>query len=264
MGKLRQVLLDIKRVSASIWARHIALSPDTPLPRIIVGVDIAGSTWKNNSARLHLRKKMYHLLDTALERSGITKEYRDVLDRGDGALILVRRVDAVPTTRLLHTFMPELSRLLAEHNRSSARDHQFRLRAALHTGDVHKDENGFSGEAIDATCRLLDAPALKTRLTQTTTPLTLVISDYIYRTIVRQGYKGIDKETYLPLGQVPVGGDEIQGWVHEPAPTAAMPSSDGEHPQPGIPMPNDGSPRGRLPNQTPPSWFLLLSLIAGS
>jgi hypothetical protein len=248
MGKLRQALLDIKGIPASIWSRRIApalniLPPDTPLPRTIFGVDIAGSTWKNNAARLHLRKELYRLLDTALERSGITKEYRDIIDRGDGVLILVRRVDAVPTTRLLHTFAPELSRLLADYNRSSERDHQFRLRAALHTGEVHKDENGFSGEAIDATCRLLDAPALKTRLSQTTTPLILVISDYIYRTIVRQGYKGIDKETYLPLGQVPVGGDEIQGWVQTNG---------------------DDSPRGRPRNQTPPSWFFLLSLISGS
>jgi len=49
------------------------------------------------------------------------------------------------------------------------------------------------GEALDIAFRLLDSPRAKKALRMTIDPLALVISGDIYRSVVRQGYQGIDQ-----------------------------------------------------------------------
>jgi hypothetical protein len=95
-----------------------------------------------------------------------------------------------------------------------------RVRAAIHAGEVHDDGRGFYGEDLDVAFRLLDAPALKDRLRSTGAPLALVASDYIYQTIIRHGYDGIDAEEFHPFVTVNVGGTRRKGWVHLPLPVA--------------------------------------------
>jgi hypothetical protein len=47
-------------------------------------------------------------------------------------------------------------------------------------------------------------------------PLALVISEDIYRTIVRHGYDGIDQHAFSPLIRINVAGHRYPGWVHTP------------------------------------------------
>src|SRR5436190_10855766 len=162
-----------------------ALSPVLPLHRAIVAVDVECSTTRTNPAKAELRQNMYDVLESALRECGIVEQHRDELvDRGDGALVLVHPVDHLPKTLLLNLFIPALIQLVADHNAHKP-NHWFRLRSAVHAGEVHFDRRGAFGEAIDITCRLLDAPELKVQLSQTTAPLVLVVSDDIYRSLVR-------------------------------------------------------------------------------
>ena len=55
-----------------------------------------------------------------------------------------------------------------------------------------------------------------------TVPLALVASDYMYQSIIRHGYAGIDDEEFLPLVTVNVGDQRRRGWVHLPR-TAGYP-----------------------------------------
>lgn len=159
---------------------------------------------------------MYELLETALESSGIGERHRDpLIDRGDGALVLIRPVDEVPKTLLLTTFVPALGQLLAGHE--SRPDHRMRLRVAVHAGEIHYDERGPFGEAIDVTCRLLDAPELKIKLSTTPAALVLVVSDDIYRSLIRHRYDGIDDRAFEPLIHLEIAGDRQRGWVSVPA-----------------------------------------------
>jgi len=43
-----------------------------------------------------------------------------------------------------------------------------------------------------------------------------VASDYIYQSIIRHGYDGIDGEEFAPLVNVTVGFRRRKGWVHLP------------------------------------------------
>jgi hypothetical protein len=92
-----------------------------------------------------------------------------------------------------------------------------RLRAVVHAGDVHMDDWGFYGEELDVAFRLLDSPAVKRTLKEVrTSPLVLVISEEIFRTIVRHGY--LDQRKYEPLVRVRVADRQHRGWVHTPLP----------------------------------------------
>lgn len=184
-----------------------------PLQRIIVAIDIEGSTSRLNPAKATLRSDMYDLFESALLDCKITEDLREPFyDRGDGAMTLVRPDDGVPKTALLQTFVPALREKLAEHAAAHP-DRMFRLRVAIHSGEVHFDQMGTFGEDIDITFRLLNAPKLKLQLQQTEAPLVLVVSDHIHRSVIRHGYDGIDGETFEPIICLEVANQQHTGWV---------------------------------------------------
>src|SRR5918997_1120611 len=185
-----------------------------PCYRSIMAVDIEGSTARTNPAKAELRHVLYELFEKSLQEGGIAECHRDALiDRGDGILALVHPVDQAPTALLLNSFIPTLNRLLTDHDTLNP-DRSFRLRAVVHAGEVHYDDRGCFGEALDITFRLLDAAEVKRRLLQAAAPLVLVVSDYIYRSVVRHGYPGIDENAFEPLVHVRLAGQRHRGWIH--------------------------------------------------
>jgi hypothetical protein len=79
----------------------------------------------------------------------------------------------------------------------------------VHAGEIHVDDNGFFGEALDLACRLLDAPVFKkTLLRATTAPAALVVSDDIFWSIVKHGYEGLREETFQFLAASGPPGDQ--------------------------------------------------------
>lgn len=192
-----------------------------PRQRLMVVCDIEGSTTRTNPEKAALRADMYDLLEAALLDCKITEDLREPpTNTGDGVLILVRPVDMVPKTLLLHTFAPVLSDMLAEHAALHP-DRKFRLRLAIHSGEVHSDWQGPFSEDVDLTFRLLNAPELKLRLQQTDAPLVLAISDHIHRSVVRHGYDGIDGSTFEPIISLKMAGQDHIGWVQVPGESMA-------------------------------------------
>jgi hypothetical protein len=192
-----------------------------PLYRMILAVDIEGSTKRSNRDREELRYEVYRLVGEALRQTGIGRQHyhHPFTDRGDGFLVLLRPADEISKPLLLSHLIPALARLLAAYNSNiSPVDHAriLRLRVVIHAGEVHDDGNGFFGEDLDFAFRLLDAPRFKTQLKNATVPLALVVSDYIYQAVIKQGYEGIDDQAYLPLVTVNVGDQRRKGWVHLP------------------------------------------------
>jgi class 3 adenylate cyclase len=210
-------------------ARLNPAPPSAALPRhrAIVAVDIEQSTTRRDPVKAQLRRALYDLFDQALRSAGIHRRHRDrFTDRGDGLLALIHPVDQASKPILLNRAIPELSQLLADYNASlppAGRLHQqLRVRAVMHAGEVHYDANGCFGEALDIAFRLLDAPGVKKALRVAADPLTLVISDDIYRTIVRHGYDGIDPHTFQPLIRINIAGHRYAGWVHTPHKTTQL------------------------------------------
>jgi hypothetical protein len=188
-------------------------APRTSCHRNIVAVDIEGSTSRTDPIKADLRHVLYELLEQALYAGGLIAAYRDpLIDRGDGVLTLLHPVDQVPTRTLLDTVIPSLGTLLGEHNVCHPAQ-RFRLRAVVHAGEVHYDRRGCFGEALDVAFRLLNAQKVKKSLRVSSAPLVLVVSDDIYRSVVRHDYDGIDAHAFDTLVRPSVGGRRYRGWI---------------------------------------------------
>ncbi|MCE7008307.1 hypothetical protein LWC34_36670 [Kibdelosporangium philippinense] len=195
-----------------------ALQATPPHHRVILLVDVEGSTARTNAAKAALRCALYSLIEECLIKSGIREEWRDpFIDRGDGILVLIHPVDHVPKTLLLTQVIPTLETLLCE------RGHSLRLRVVLHAGEVHYDMRGCFGESLDIAFRLLDSVEFKQRFRRSKAPLMLVVSEDIHRAVVRHGYDGIDPQAFVRGVYVAVAGQMCVGWVCGPAPCAAEP-----------------------------------------
>jgi hypothetical protein len=191
--------------------------------RSIVGFDIEKSTSapRTNPIKQELRDELYRMIEEAMTVTGIGTEHCDPFeDRGDGLLALIHPIDEIPKAYILSRLLPELTRLLAERNRglpaAEQARRQIRLRAVVHAGEVHHDDRGCFGEALDLACRLLDAARLKRQLRTSTEPLALVVSEDIYWGVVKHEYDGIREAAFRPAIAVNVAGRHRQGWIHVP------------------------------------------------
>jgi hypothetical protein len=179
--------------------------PGQPCHRSIVAVDTAASTARIDTAKIRLRRALYEVFENALHTAGIDGDLHDPLvDLGDGILAVIH--PTVPKTLLLNTFVPALGERLAAQQ-------DLRLRVVVHAGEVLYDQRGRCGQSLDLSFRLLDAPELKLLLARVAAPLVVVVSEEIYRSVVRQGYQGIDVDAFVPLVQTHIAGRTHRGWV---------------------------------------------------
>jgi class 3 adenylate cyclase len=191
------------------------LQATPPHHRVILAVDIEGSTMRTNTAKAGLRHVMYALLEECLIISGVQEDHRDsFIDRGDGILVLIHPVDEVPKTLLLSMVAPTLETLLCQHA-DEFPEQELRLRVVVHAGEVHYDGRGCFGESLDVAFRLLDAAEVKERFRRTRAPLILVVSDDIHQMVIRHGYEGIDQQAFVPAAYVNVAGQVRLGWIKE-------------------------------------------------
>jgi HD domain len=207
---------ELQTLAFAALIRNQPLRP--PRRRVIVALDIERSTTRPDPVKAGLRTILYELFDAALRSAGISARRRDrFIDRGDGLLALIAPTDQA----LLFNFViPVFSQLLASYNASlshlEGRDRQLRVRVVMHTGNVHDDDHGCYGEALDIAFRLLDSPRVKIALTEAQGPVLVVVSDDVYDSVVPHGSDGIDHAASRRLVTAQVADHEYQGWIHIP------------------------------------------------
>ncbi len=139
---------ELQTLAFAALIRNQSLRPSRR--RVIVALDIEGSTSRPDPVKAELRTMLYELFDAALRSAGVSARCRDrFTDRGDGLLALI---DPADQALLLNLVIPVFSRLLAGYNASlpdpGERDRRLRVRVVMHTGNVHDDDNGCFGEAL--------------------------------------------------------------------------------------------------------------------
>lgn len=178
-------------------------------------VDIAGfgDLRRRDPVRMRMRDAMYGCVSGAFNASGVP--WGEVLheDRGDGVLIIVPA--GFPEAALIDPLLAVLLDGLAAYNRAAEDLARIRLRAALHAGHVYRDGNGLVGEAVNHTCRLLEATELKKALEVPGTDLAFITSDALYGEVVRHGQGGIDPRTFHPV-DVAEKETRTRAWIHLP------------------------------------------------
>ena len=128
---------------------------------------------------------LYELFDAALRSAGVSARRRDrFTDRGDGLLALIDPADQALLLNLVDPcFPPASGRYNAGLPDPGGRDRHLRVRVVMHTGNVHDDDNGCFGEALDIAFRLLDAPRVKTALKTAQGPALLVVSGDVHNLV---------------------------------------------------------------------------------
>lgn len=174
----------------------------------IIFTDVAGfgSQVRNDEDRQIVRKESHAMIGEAFTAAGIAWESCHCEDRGDGLLIVVPA--HIPTKTVLDGLPIRLAAALKRHNHRSSEAVRIQLRVAVHVGPVTTDSIGQSGEAIIHAARLVDAPELKRGITNTAASLGVIVSAFVYDTVIKHG----DPDGFSPV-KVKVKEARLDAWM---------------------------------------------------
>lgn len=221
-------------------------------------VDVQGFSSPERTAddQEKIRRGLERALRAAFADSGLDWDACHYEDRGDGCFMLLPHEYR---ERLVWPLPGHLARELREHNARHRPEAQIRLRAAVHFGYVSKDEQGYSGQAIITTRRMVDAEELKAKLADSPSPLALIVSSWTFENVVRKS-PDHHHHDYRWVTINPKSGEPISAWIRLPAPLerAEEPPRD----RPILWMPSAG-PFARSAVALGAVLFLVLVLIVG-
>lgn len=202
----------------------------------IFAVDVVGFGRRTNPLQLEVRSALYRMLSAAFDSAGVPWAdcYRE--DRGDGALVLTPA--RVPKTLLLDRVLGGLvGEVCAQRTKDDAR---LRLKIAVHAGEFHRDENGIAGFDVNHAFRILESDLLKSALSNSKADCAVVISDWVYQSVVRHGYGAINPAEFMSA-RVVNKEDESLVWLCIPGDARAARKTVKKHASPGRAKPEPGS-----------------------
>ncbi|MBT2366851.1 hypothetical protein J7E88_16415 [Streptomyces sp. ISL-10] len=219
----------------------------------VVVLDIENFSSRPDPIQRSLRAGMYEVLGEALARAGLPAERISTEDRGDGVLMIVPAT--VSPIDLAGPFIRALDDELRQKAVVYSPAHAMRFRVALHQGLAARDGRGWSGDAVNTACRLVDAAPLRDVLAAAVSArMVFVVSEEIHRAVVRHGHRSIDPAAYLPMPFTTKHGEVIESWVTvpgHPAPPGLPPAEPTNGPV-RAPMPGGGH-GGGTDSPSPPS-----------
>jgi hypothetical protein len=181
----------------------------------LFAVDIAGFTRpdRDDDIRRYLHRALYEMLAAAFDQSGIPWVECCHEDRGDGALVVIPPQHTAKG--IIHPLAERLRALVRLHNHVSQPAARIQLRAAAHIGPVDHDEEGFIGTDINHLFRLLDARPFKRTLAGSTAELALIVSDYVYTTVVCRYPSLARPDAFQPV-RFQVKYTRAKAWIYLP------------------------------------------------
>ncbi|MER7008135.1 hypothetical protein ABT297_34520 [Dactylosporangium sp. NPDC000555] len=187
-----------------------------PQPRhsSLLAVDVEAYASRTEPGQEAVRRAMYATVRGAAGEAEIPWDECVVQDQGDCILLLVPA--HVPVPSLIDPFVARLDGLLRRHNALASAEAAVRMRVAVHAGYVSLDGAGWVGTAVNSTARLLAAPEFKAVLAASRRAQTaLIVSDEVYRSIVRQGHVGLDPQSFHQV-RVRLKELDTPAWIHVP------------------------------------------------
>ncbi|MGA2828959.1 MAG: hypothetical protein ABSF03_22925 [Streptosporangiaceae bacterium] len=214
----------------------------------LFGVDIVGFTRpdRDDDIRRHLHTSLFENLKTAFDQSGIPWEECWHEDRGDGALVVIP--PHLTAKNIIHRLIERLRTLVRLQNHVSREAAKVQLRLAVHIGPVDHDGEGFIGTDINDLFRLLDARPFKRALANSTAELALIVSDYVYRTVVCRYPSMVSPEAFHPV-RFQVKYTRAKAWIYLPGlPTLATPACGTTRKPTRVRRAGRSAPRGSRPS----------------
>lgn len=188
---------------------------------MVVLTDVVGfgAHIRNDDDRLIIRKSLHAMMGTALGEIA-ARCYCE--DRGDGLLLIAPA--SIPTVDVLQPLLDGLPRALKRHNRTYGPCVQIQLRMSSDVGPVTSDDLGVQGEVIIRAARLLEAAALRKSVVRDRANLGVVVSPFIFDTVIRRPGGLIDSAGFARI-HVHVKETSQQAWMKllDPAPAEVGP-----------------------------------------
>jgi hypothetical protein len=181
---------------------------------VLFAVDIAQFTavGRDDEIQLALREALYRLLIESFNASGIPWALCLHEDRGDGAIVVIPA--CMPTITVVDDLIEQIRVRLRRYNRLSSQVAQVRLRLAVHIGEVYRDRHGLSGKAVNHVFRMLDADELRRALQASESGVALIVSDYVYDSVIDGGPGGVNPAAYSEV-IVEVKQTRARAWLLE-------------------------------------------------
>ncbi|WP_236245730.1 hypothetical protein [Streptomyces sp. CC210A] len=220
--------------------------------RLVVFGDACASGTLGMDAKRRMRTAMYEAFGEAYAAIGVEPASVHQEDRGDGILAALR--PDVPPTLVVGRWVDTLYESLREHN--AGRDRRLRIRVGMNAGLVLDDGRGLVGRAVDLACRLCDSATAKAVMDRAEdADLLVVVSDWLYANVVREGGRYVEPDHYRQARVQAKETDET-AWFHLPrrpapplpedprgGPGGAARTGGGPHPGDGPPPPRPDGPR---------------------
>ena len=189
---------------------------------VVVDVEGFGDRRRTNSHQLVVRRSLYKILRQAFDKARVTWIECDREDRGDGVLVLVP--PSFAKANLVEPLPTELVTALRAHNRVHCPEEQIRLRMSLHAGEIHYDEHGVVGSAVNLAFRLLDAQALREVLAGSADPLAIIASSWFFHEVIWHSHTA-EPDAYHQV-RVRSKETDVMAWIRQPNRVAGSPRYD--------------------------------------
>ncbi|CAL9476306.1 adenylate/guanylate cyclase [Streptomyces sp. enrichment culture] len=204
---------------------------------LLLFADIKEFSSRSDHAQLRARGDLYAEMQSAFTDELWRSCHHE--DRGDGVLIVMPPVPALPAEALFTDVLPRLEDGLGRRRRS---DPLLRLRIAVHAGPVHRDRHGFAGNAVNHVFRLCDGAPLRQALDEAGSDTAHLVSETVHDAVVRAGLPGVDPTTFHPV-TVQVKETRARAYLHVPGdPACALRIA--RAPEPGTDGGRDDAGRG--------------------
>jgi hypothetical protein len=168
---------------------------------------------RDQDIRLHQHKALYEILEEGFQGSGMPWPECYHEDRGDGALVVVP--PATPAHGIIDPLPERLRLLIRRYNRLRCEAARMQLRAVAHIGPVYHDGHGLVGDDVNLLSLMLDARPLRRALSDSGAELTMMISSYMYDSLVCRHPSLVDPALFRPLN-TRVNRTRIHGWLFVP------------------------------------------------
>lgn len=157
---------------------------------LVFDVEGFGDLRRSVLSQRAIREGMYSALQQALGDLGVSWQACEHEDRGDGLFVLVP-----PDTEkglFAEAFPLKLAAALHAHNDTHKPEEAYRLRIALHAGEVQFDDHGVTAPALNHAFRLINATPFKSALKNSSGVLAIIASSWFYSEVIR------NSEEYRP------------------------------------------------------------------
>jgi class 3 adenylate cyclase len=175
----------------------------------VIRTDVVGFTaeHRNDGDRQIIRIEGLKMMQASL---GTMWDESIIEDRGDGLLIVVP--PHVATGKVMECLHRDLPGKLRAHNRRYSESVQIRLRVAVNVGPVVTDGLGMTGDALIRATRLVEAPAFKDEMIAAKNGLGIIVSEFVYDTVVGHAEEFIDPGEYRKV-EVRLKGFSSSAWL---------------------------------------------------